>query len=238
MSTRTRRLFSVADLAQGARIELETGQAHQLRHVLRQRSGDVVHLFNNRNGEWRARLEIERRAVSAMVVEQVRPPGAEPGPTLAFAALKRSRLELVVEKACELGAAALQPLVTERSVVDRLNVERVGSILREAAEQCERLSVPTLHQLAPLGDWLRARPETPPLYAALERCAAPGLDEALRTHGAGDLLVGPEGGFSVKECALLTDRPGVVTISLGPRILRAETAAIAGLGVMAIRMSR
>lgn len=238
MSTRTIRLYTDAALDPGASITLDERHAHQLRHVLRRRTGDEVRLFNGDAGEWRAHLTVERRSVRAEVEGLVRAPAPEPGPVLAIAALKRAKLELVVEKACELGASALQPLQTEHGVVDRLNGERLRTILTEAAEQSERLSVPRLQPLVPLAPWLAARGVDVPLYAALERSDAPTLDTALEAGGAGDLLVGPEGGFSSDERALIEATAGVVPVGLGPRILRAETAAILGLGVLALHMSR
>ncbi len=237
MTTRTIRLFIEADLAPGATVALGQAQVHQLRHVLRCRAGDQVRLFNARDGEWQATLVLDRRETTARVDERLRPQAPEPGPLLAFAPLKRSRLELLVEKACEVGASALQPVATAHAVVDRLNRERLGTILREAAEQSERLTVPELRPIVPLADWL-ASPTRPQLYAALERADAPPLDAAIAEHGAGDLLGGPEGGFSADERRRLQVTPSVIPVSLGPRILRAETAALGGIFLLASRMCR
>jgi len=238
MTERAIRLHTPAELAAGAELRLEVRAAHYLAAVMRARSGDVVRLFNARDGEWRAALAVAKRAVTATVLERVRAPAAEPGPTLAIAAIKRSRLELVVEKATELGVAAIRPVASARAVVDRINRERLVAIATEAAEQCERLSVPQVAELAPLAAVLAERAADRPLYAALARTDAPGLVEAVAAHGAGDLLIGPEGGFAEAERAAIAAAPGAVAVSLGPRILRAETAAIAGLAVLALRMSR
>ena len=237
MTERAIRLHSPAELTAGAPLALDARAAHYVARVMRVRSGDVVRLFNARDGEWRAELAVAKREVTAAPLERVRAPAPEPGPVLAMAAIKRARLELVVEKATELGVAALWPVATERAVVDRVNRERLAAIATEAAEQCERLTVPEVGELVPLQGWLAARAAARPLYVALARTDAAGLLDALAAHGPGDLLIGPEGGFSAAEGASLAASPGVVTVGLGPRVLRAETAAIAGLAAMALRMS-
>lgn len=237
MSERAIRLHTPAELGAGAELGLDLRAGHYLAKVMRAKSGDVVRLFNARDGEWRAELAVTRRDVTATLLERVRPPAAEPGPTLAIAAIKRGKLELVVEKATELGVTAIRPVATARGVVDRINRERLAAIATEAAEQCERLSVPAIAELAPLDAVLAERAADRPLYAALARADAVGLVDAVAANGAGDLLIGPEGGFAEGERAAIAAAPGVVAVSLGPRILRAETAAIAGLAVLALRMS-
>ncbi|MFP4126930.1 MAG: RsmE family RNA methyltransferase, partial [Alphaproteobacteria bacterium] len=147
MTERAIRLHTPAELAAGTELRLERRAAHYLAAVMRARSGDVVRLFNARDGEWRAELAVAKRAVTATLRERVRAPAAEPGSTLAIAAIKRSRLELVVEKATELGVAAIRPVATAHAVVDRINRERLVAIATEAAEQCERLSVPAIAEL-------------------------------------------------------------------------------------------
>ena len=237
MTERAIRLHSPAELTAGAPFALDARAAHYVARVMRARSGDVVRLFNARDGEWRAELAVAKREVTAAPLERVRAPAPEPGPVLAMAAIKRARLELVVEKATELGVVALRPVATERAVVDRVNRERLAAIATEAAEQCERLTVLEVGELVPLQGWLAARAAARPLYVALARTDAAGLLDALAAHGPGDLLIGPEGGFGAAEGATLAASPGVVTVGLGPRVLRAETAAIAGLAAMALRMS-
>ncbi len=233
MSAPRIRLFVADALAPAVVLDLAPRAAHYLQRVMRRRTGDAVLVFNGRDGEWRARLAVERRAVTATIEERMRPPAAPSGPLLAMALVKRAALETVVEKACELGARAIQPLATEHGVVDRLNRERLGAIAIEAAEQSERLTVPDILEPRGLADWLAARAGVPPLYAALERAAAVPLTAV---DAPGDLLVGPEGGFSPAERAALLAHPGVVPVGLGSQVLRAETAAIVGLGVLALRM--
>ena len=237
MTERPIRVHTEAPLAAGAVHDLDPKPAHYLARVMRARSGDVVRLFNARDGEWRAELTVAKRAVAAAPLERVRPPAAEPGPTLALAAIKRAKLELVVEKASELGVASIRPLATAHAVVDRINRERLAAIATEAAEQCERLSVPAIAELTPLAAFLAGRPADRPLYAALARADAPPLAAAVAAHGAGDLLIGPEGGFAGAERAAVVAAGGVVPVTLGPRVLRAETAAIAGLALLTLRMS-
>ena len=237
MSDRAIRLHTAAALAAGARLALDARAAHYLARVMRAKSGEVVRLFNARDGEWRAELAVAKREVAATLLERVRAPAEEPGPTLFLAAIKRPRLELVVEKATELGVAAIRPLATARAVVDRLNHDRLAAIATEAAEQSERLTVPTIAPLRPLDAGLAERAGDRPLYAAVARADATGLAGAVAAHGTGDLLIGPEGGFTAAERAVLAATPGVVTVSLGPRILRAETAAVAGLALLALPMS-
>jgi len=237
MADRAIRLFRTEPLAAGVALTLDAAQAHYLSRVMRARTGDLVRLFNADDGEWRAELAVDRRAVVAHVLDRRRAPAPEPGPTLVVAAIKRPRLELVVEKACELGAVAIQPVTCAHAVVDRVNQERLAAIAREAAEQSERLSVPVIHPLAPLAAVVAQRAATP-LFAACARGDAPLLSEAARAAGRGDLLIGPEGGFDAAETAALAAAAGVVPVSLGPRILRAETAAIAGLTVLALCIAR
>jgi 16S rRNA (uracil1498-N3)-methyltransferase len=159
-------------------------------------------------------------------VAQCRSQAAEPDIWLVFAPLKRDATDLVVQKATELGVAAILPVLTERTNAARVNAVRLAAIAREAAEQSERLTVPAIHAPVPLPRLLDAWPEDRKLFLALERADA----QPLAAHpGPTGLLVGPEGGFSPAERDLLLRRPGVQAVSLGPRILRAETACLAGL---------
>ncbi len=224
------RLYVDLPLKEGMAIEPSPAQSHYLLTVMRQRAGDAIGLFNGREGEWLAVLEpTGRRWCRLSVGEQLREQVSEPGPALAFAPLKRTRQEFLIEKATELGAARLEPVFTERSVVDRLNRERLRTIAVEAAEQCGRLTVPGIGAPIPLEAWLAERPLDGSLYLADEARDGPPFVQALADHGPGDLLVGPEGGFSPDERAALREREDVVPVSLGPRVLRAETAALAAL---------
>lgn len=225
------RLFVTAPLSPGARV-LGTGmQAHYLGRVLRRDAGSVVALFNSRDGEWLARIVTLRRGDAEFVVETaLRPQAGEPDIWLVFALLKRDAIDLVVQKATELGASALVPTITERTVVARLNESRLAAIAIEAAEQSERLTVPTLHAPVRLPVLLSSWPRDRRLFAALERSvAAPSLRP---TDGPAALLVGPEGGFAPAEVEALRRHPLVTPVSLGARILRAETACLAGLALL------
>ncbi len=221
------RLFVDAPLAAGERIVAAPGQAHYLGTVMRRVAGAVVHLFNGRDGEWLAGVAELRRGHAAFQVQTpIRPQVAEPDLWLAFALLKRDATDLVVQKATELGASAILPMLTERVQGERVNEARLAAIAVEAAEQSERLTVPAVHPPRRLPDLLADWPAGRTLFVAVERGDAPPL-KAIR--GPVALLVGPEGGFAPGELDALRAAPFSVPVSLGPRILRAETASIAGL---------
>ena len=230
----TPRLYLETHLAAGLEIEAEPGQAHHLGAVLRRGVGDAVLVFNAQDGEWAGRITALRKDRCRIVLEgQSRAPAPEPDLRLVVAALKRDAMEWLVEKATELGVAAIHPVITRRSVADRVNQARLAAIARGAAEQCERLSLPVIHAALPLRAALGAWDGTP-IFMAAERAGAPALPQAL----AGQrlplaLLIGPEGGFDRAELDAARSYPFVKTIGLGPRILRAETAAVAGLAVLA-----
>jgi 16S rRNA (uracil1498-N3)-methyltransferase len=228
------RLFTEASLAAGQPIAATPGQAHYLGGVMRRGAGDAVALFNGRDGEWAARIESLRKDRAVFIPErQSHPQDLAPELILLIAALKRDAMDLIAEKATELGATRIQPVFTRRSVAERVNADRLGAIAREAAEQCERLSVPVIAAAAPLHAVLDAWDPAIPMLVAAERRAARPIGEAARglapPHA---LLVGPEGGFERAELDDLTRRPFVAPVALGPRILRAETAALAGLAVL------
>ncbi len=224
------RLFVSAPLTEGAEVAATPAQAHYLATVMRRGVGQSVRLFNASAGEWRARIAAIGRGAATLVVDTLlRPPAAEPDIWLAFALLKRDATDLVVQKATELGVAAIWPVRTQRTQAERMNPARLAAIATEAAEQCERLSVPVLHPLRPLGTLLDGWPADRPLSACLERTALPPMQPSLAPAA---LLVGPEGGFSPDETALLLAHPQVRPVSLGPRVLRAETACIVGLALL------
>ncbi len=221
------RLHVPDDLATGLSLTLSPGQAHYLGTVMRQVAGEQVSLFNGRDGEWSARINDIRREKARLTVEtQLRPQAPEPDLWLAFAPLKRDATDLVVQKATELGVSALLPVFTSRTNTARINADRLAAIAREAAEQSERLTVPELRSPLMLADLLAAWPPGRTLAAAIER-NGPGP-----TPRAGALLTGPEGGFTEAELDALRAARFVSPISLGPRILRAETAVIAGLALL------
>jgi 16S rRNA (uracil1498-N3)-methyltransferase len=217
-------------LAPDAELALAPGQAHYLGTVMRRAPGDRLRLFNGRDGEWLGRLTALRKDRAAVRAEtRLRPQAPEPDLWLLFAPLKRDATDLVAQKATELGAAALLPVFTERTNAARINPARLAAIATEAAEQSERLTVPRIAPAATLPEALAAWPAGRPLVAAMERRAAGPVRPAA---GPSALLVGPEGGFSVRELDDLARRPFVVPATLGPRILRADTAAIVGLALL------
>ncbi|HUC19772.1 MAG TPA: 16S rRNA (uracil(1498)-N(3))-methyltransferase [Acetobacteraceae bacterium] len=225
------RLFVSVPLAPGEAPLLDPAQAHYLGAVMRRRTGDEVALFNGSDGEFLARITMISAKGGRLAVErQLRPQGAEPGPWLAFAIIKRAAVELLVQKATELGAERLLPFRADRSAAALPNPARLTAIATEAAEQSERMTRPEIVPPATLAGLLAAWPADRPLFAAIERRAAPPLCPC---GTRGGLLVGPEGGFTDRELDLLARSPFVRAISLGPRILRAETAAIAGLALLA-----
>jgi 16S rRNA (uracil1498-N3)-methyltransferase len=224
------RLYVDLPLGSGGVLEPSPAQCHYLLTVMRRRAGDTMALFNGRDGEWLARIEVfERRRCRLHVESLSRPQRQEPGPALLFAPLKRFRQEFLIEKATELGVASLAPVLCRRSVVDRINRSRVVSIAIEAAEQSGRLTLPEVDQALPLAERLATRPNGHCLFVGDDTGAGQPVADAFDEHGLGDLLIGPEGGFDAEEMAELRDHRGVVPISLGPRTLRAETAALAAL---------
>jgi len=224
------RLHCDAPLAAGAPVELGEARAHYLRNVMRMRAGDVVSLFSAAHGEWAARIEaLSRASCVAVPVAALRPPAAEDGPWLCFAPIKRARLDAMVEKATELGASRLLPVFTRHTAMERVNVERLASIATEAAEQCERLSVPEVAAPATLAELLAGWPAGRMLVVADETGGAAALAGASFPLA---ILAGPEGGFARAELDALARAVFVRRVGLGPRILRADTAAIAALAIL------
>ncbi len=225
------RLYLDTPLAEGMAVEAAPGQAHHIGTVLRRGIGDAVRVFNARDGEFEATIESMRkdRARFALAGRR-RVPSPEPDVRLLVAVLKRDAMDWVVEKATELGATLIQPVVTRRTITERTKPERLGAIARGAAEQCERLSVPEVREAVPLHRVLDGWDGTR-LVVAMERALAD-PPRALPAGSPLALLVGPEGGFEAAELDDLRRRPFVVPAALGPRILRAETAAVAGLAAL------
>ena len=203
-------------------------QAHYLLDVMRKKIGDQLRLFNGQDGEWQACIsDTGRKRCQLQVDEQLRPQDEEPGPILLFAPIKKSRLDLLIEKATELGVGKLMPVKTRRTIVDKINVERLNAIAIEAAEQCERLTIPEICRLRTLEQVLEGWPDDCPLYVADESGGGQPLLQALQPKRTAAFLVGPEGGFDPAELERLGEHSAVVKVDLGPRILRAETAGIA-----------
>jgi 16S rRNA (uracil1498-N3)-methyltransferase len=224
------RLHVQAALGEGASVLLDESQARYLGTVMRRAVGDRLRLFNGRDGEWRARIvDLGKRGAIAAPEVLLRPQAPEPDHWLLLSVIKREALEWAVEKATELGVAQIHPIITVRSQPARPNPGRLGAIAIEAAEQCERLTVPVIQPPRPLEAVLRDWPAKRRLIAAIEREEAP---PPAPEAGPMGLLIGPEGGFDPKELDAMRRLPFLVPASLGPRILRAETAAIVGLALL------
>lgn len=226
------RLHVGHDLAEGRAVPLDSAQAHKLRDVLRLSPGAELILFNGRDGEWSARIErLARSGGEARAEARQRPQQAGPDLLLCFAPVKRDATDLIVEKAVELGVAALQPVFTRRSETGRVNLDRLRIIAVEAAQQCERLDVPPIAAPVPLDRLMAGWPPGRRLLLCAESGAAQPLAEAVAAGGPAAILTGPEGGFGPEEIELVLRCPDAVAVGLGPRILRAETAALAALAV-------
>lgn len=229
------RLCLDAPLAAGARLELDRARANYLFNVLRLGAGDEILVFNGRDGEWRAGLEPDGRKSGALVaVECVRPQPAARDVDYVFAPIKHARLDYMAQKAVEMGATALRPVVTRRTQTTRVNLERLRANAVEAAEQCGVLTLPVVAEEARFDRWLADFPRGRLLVFCDEDAEGAPLD-ALRAAAPGapvSVLVGPEGGFDPAERAALLSLPGVLRLSLGPRILRADTAAVAALALV------
>lgn len=238
------RLFVEADLAAGAQIELAREQSNYLLSVLRMQDGDQVHVFNGRDGEWRAQVRARTRREAALEIgERVR--DQEPVCDLhyLFAPLKHARLDYMVQKAVEMGASRLVPVITRRTQAARVNTGRMRANAIEAAEQCGVLAIPSVDEPVKLekivAGWAAGEAASGRRLVFCDEDAPPG-DSVAALRAAcppGDppplaVLVGPEGGFDPAERRALLGLPGVITISLGPRILRADTAAVAALAVV------
>jgi 16S rRNA (uracil1498-N3)-methyltransferase len=222
------RLYVTDPLSLGAMITLRGNQAHYLAHVMRVKTGDAILLFDDVTGEWLAQVQdVGKREVALTVTQQIDPRESVPDFWLLAAPVKKARLDMVAEKACELGVARYQPVLTRRTIVDRVNLDRLRATMVEAAEQCGRTALPTLGDPIKLTSLLKDWSPDRHLFFADETGGVP-LSQAVLAHpGPAAMLVGPEGGFDAEERSLILNCPQAVGISLGPRILRAETAAIA-----------
>ncbi|HXI88012.1 MAG TPA: 16S rRNA (uracil(1498)-N(3))-methyltransferase [Parvularculaceae bacterium] len=240
------RLYLDAPLSEGGEAALDEAQAHYLKNVMRRGAGDAVCVFNARDGEFEGAIEaLSKKSAVIRLQKKIRAPEPEPDLWLIFAAVKRGAVDMIAEKATELGVAALMPVTTERTNAARVNEARLAAIAREAAEQCGRLSVPRVDPLAPLAKVLDAWPQDRRLifcdeagddrqaeWGGRQGRAAPMLEalgEDAQTKWA--ILIGPEGGFSPAERLRLRESDFVTPMTLGPRILRADTAAISAIAL-------
>ncbi|MCY7399258.1 MAG: 16S rRNA (uracil(1498)-N(3))-methyltransferase [Sphingomonas bacterium] len=222
------RLFVDAPLGAGDSVSVEGGQAHYLANVMRMGTGDQLLLFNGVSGELLAEVvEAGRKRVTLVVRAATRAQEAVPDLALAFAPIKKGRVDWLVEKAVELGVARLQPVISQRTIVDKLNLERMRSHIVEAAEQCGRTSLATIDEPVKLDAFLRGFEAGRALYFADETGGVPAASAFAPCPAT--ILVGPEGGFTSEEAAAVRAIPTATAISLGPRILRAETAALAAV---------
>ena len=230
------RLYVTAPLGADLAVPLDADQAHYLRAVLRLGPGDGLSLFNGQHGEWRGRLVELAKNRGLVALEAQTRPQERPGDLwLAFAPVKRARIDYIAEKATELGIARLVPVMTRRTNVARVNTDRLQANAREAAEQTERLSVPLVDAPLPLDRFLDQFPAGRRLMLCDETGAAPSIATVLADPAAAAaswaVLIGPEGGFASEELDRLRRLPFVTPVGLGPRILRADTAALAALAV-------
>jgi 16S rRNA (uracil1498-N3)-methyltransferase len=234
---RSPRLFVAAGLAAGSRITLDRNQSNYLGNVLRLSAGGALLVFNGRDGEWQATISGGKRPDHLEVVAQTRPQDSLPDLVCAFAPLKHARLDYMVQKAVEVGASTLQPVLTRLTQVSRVNSARMRANVIEAAEQCGILSIATVGEPASLSRWLADRNAARLLIFCDEAAELADPVAALRAETAAqgiDVLVGPEGGFAEDERSLLLRQPRTLRLSLGPRILRADTAAVAALALVQV----
>jgi 16S rRNA (uracil1498-N3)-methyltransferase len=224
------RLFVRTPLGEGAEVELDAAQANYLGNVLRLGEGAQLLLFDGSSGEWLARVAAaSRKRMSLKVEQKTREAEAIPDLWLAFAPVKRAQTDWLVEKATELGVARLIPVITQRTIVERVKLDRLESIAIEAAEQCGRTRLPEIHQPVSLTQFLECLDKQRTLYFADEQGGERAAG-ALKP-GPAAILTGPEGGFTDDERDAIRSARNVTAISLGPRILRAETAALASVTI-------
>ena len=234
---RAQRLFVDEPLAEGTEVQLDRDRAHYVSDVIRLEVGGHIHLFNGRDGEWRAiRQPGGRREAILRCEQRLRAQSPRPDLDYVFAPLKHARLDYMVQKAVEMGVSMLQPVLTRFTQVSRVNSERMRANVIEAAEQCGILSLADVADPVPLDRYLSQRDAQRLLVFCDEAADAQNPLRALQgepaaAHGI-DILIGPEGGFAEEERALLLRQPRTLRLSLGPRILRADTAGVAALALV------
>jgi 16S rRNA (uracil1498-N3)-methyltransferase len=229
------RLFVEAPLKAGQTVALERNQSNYLGNVLRLAAGDTILVFNGRDGEWQAQIAGRKRPDALVIVAPTRPQDRLPDIAYVFAPLKHARLDYMVQKAVEMGASSLQPVLTRHTQVSRVNSERMRANVIEAAEQCGILSLAEVAEPMPLDRYLGQRQPARLLVFCDEAAETANPVQALQQGSAADgidILIGPEGGFAAEERALLLRQPKTLRLSLGPRILRADTAGVAALALV------
>jgi 16S rRNA (uracil1498-N3)-methyltransferase len=229
------RLYVEAALGEGMRVAPSDGQTHYLLHVMRAKQGDRVSLFNGSDGEWLARVDqVAKRGCVLVCEKRTRAQDAAPDVWLCFAPIKKTPADYVVQKATELGVSALIPVFTRRTIVTRVNGERMAANAIEAAEQSDRLTVPEIREAVTLEKLLAAWPRERRMVFCDEGGDAQPIAKALTsvTNGPFAILTGPEGGFDPAERERIRAHLFVIPVTLGPRILRADTAALASLAIL------
>lgn len=233
---RSPRLFVDAALTPGATVALERGQSNYLGNVLRLAAGDSILAFNGRDGEWQAVIAGQKRPDSLTIIAQTRKQDRLPDLAYVFATLKHARLDYMVQKAVEMGASSLQPVLTRFTQVSRVNTERMRANVIEAAEQCGILGIAEVKAPVPLDRYLGARNGQRLLVFCDEAADVTNPVQALQGDRTGangvDILIGPEGGFAEEERTLLLRQPHTLRLALGPRVLRADTAGVAALALV------
>ena len=226
------RLFIDDHLSLDNSYHIETQAAHYLTRVMRRNIGDAIKVFDDRSGEYLAEIiDISKRRCQIMLINKLKEREEVPDLWLCAAPIKRDRWTMMAEKACELGVSAFAPVQTQRTIIDRIKSDKLRHHMIEAAEQCERTALPNIHPMQKLAKFLDDFPADRNLYFCDERGGDNFHTILEQNHGPAALLIGPEGGFTDEENALICAHPAAQTISLGPRILRAETAAIAAISI-------
>ncbi|MFN7039498.1 MAG: 16S rRNA (uracil(1498)-N(3))-methyltransferase [Alphaproteobacteria bacterium] len=238
------RLYIEEDLAANSSVVLNKEQSHYLINVLRQKVGNNIKLFNGRNGEWLGEIrECHKNSVTIHLIQLIKEQGAEINIELIFSPIRNSRLPYLIEKATELGATKLTPIITQNTVSRNFNVLRAKSIAIEAAEQSERLTVPIINEIISFSDLIKDWDSNNKIFFCDERKIKDlelKSDFQIPVKNAPikhTVLIGPEGGFNENERSILTSLPYVIPVTLGPRILRTETAAVVALAYLNFNLS-
>ncbi|MDB2414648.1 16S rRNA (uracil(1498)-N(3))-methyltransferase [Rickettsiales bacterium] len=227
------RLYIDQPLADGLHLELNKDQAHYLTRVMRKNTGDNLKLFNGKDGEWLCQIiDVGKKSCNVKIISQTAKQKTEPDIWLCFAPVKNSPINFIIQKATELGVSALQPIYTNRTVINRVNTQRMEAIAIEAAEQSERNTIPLINQPVKLEEILKNWDESRNIILCDESGGGAPANKALSKMPKNQpyaIFIGPEGGFTQTEFEIFRSKPYVTSIGMGPRILRADTAALAAL---------